>query len=151
MSGIRITEEVTLAADPTPRVSQAGKAWVTFRAAFTPRVRDRQSGEWSDGETTWFNCRAFGDLADHIVQSLTKGTRVLVQGTWVARVYTDNEGKERTSLDLEVEAVGPSLKFATATVVKASSRGSGGGWGAPAGAVSQGAGYGAQEPFGEPF
>jgi len=150
MSGEPIlTVVANLVADPEPRISQAGKAWVSFRVANTPRVKDRQSGEYTDGESLWLGCRAFGDLADHIVQSLTKGTRVIMQGRLTSNSYTDGQGKERTGLNFEVDAIGPELRFATATVVKASSRGSGGGWGAPAGAEPQGAGYGAQGGFDE--
>ena len=92
-----------LVADPEPRVSQAGKSWVTFRIASTPRVRDRQTGDWSDGEPLWLGCRAYGEYADNIVASLTKGMRVIVQGRLTQRSYTDNQGQQRTSLDLEVE------------------------------------------------
>jgi len=120
-----ITVVGNLVADPEPRFSQAGKSWVTFRVASTPRVRDRQSGEYVDGEALWLGCRAFGDLADHITQSLSKGTRVIVQGRLSQRSYTDNQGTERTSLDLDVDAIGPELRFATATVQRAQRGGSG--------------------------
>src|SRR5690606_8008727 len=124
-----ITVVGNLVADPEPRVSQAGKSWVTFRIASTPRVRDRQSGDWTDGEPLFLGCRAFGDYADNIVQSLTKGTRVIVQGRLTQRSYTDNQGQQRTSLDLEVEEVGPSLRFATVAVNRNNSRGQVGGFG----------------------
>lgn len=124
-----ITVVGNLVADPEPRVSQAGKSWVTFRIASTPRVRDRQTGDWSDGEPLWLGCRAFGEYADNIAASLTKGMRVVVQGRLTARSYTDNQGQERTSLDLDVEEVGPSLRFATAQVTRGSARGQVGGFG----------------------
>lgn len=139
-----------LVADPEPRVSQAGKAWVTFRVASTPRVRDRQSGDWSDGESLWLGCRAYGEYADNIAATLSKGMRVIVQGRLTSRSYTDNQGQQRTGLNLEVEAIGPELAFATATVVKASQRGSGGGFGAPTGVGSSEEGFGAQGGFGDP-
>jgi single-strand DNA-binding protein len=139
-----ITVVGNLVADPEPRVSQAGKSWVTFRIASTPRVRDRQSGDWSDGEPLWLGCRAYGEYADNIAATLTKGMRVIVQGRLTSRSYTDNQGQQRTSLDLEVEEVGPSLRFASAQVVQASQRGSGGGFGAQAGVGSSGEGFGAQ-------
>lgn len=136
MSGEPILTVVgNLVADPEPRVSQAGKSWVTFRIASTPRVRDRQSGDWSDGEPLWLGCRAYGEYADNIAASLTKGMRVIVQGRLTQRSYTDNQGQQRTSLDLEVEEVGPSLRFATAQVTRGGDRGQVGGFGAP----SQGA------------
>ncbi|MFA5605819.1 MAG: single-stranded DNA-binding protein [Leucobacter sp.] len=124
-----ITVVGNLVADPEPRVSQAGKSWVTFRIASTPRVRDRQSGEWSDGEPLWLGCRAYGEYADNIAASLTKGMRVIVQGRLTQRSYTDNQGQQRTSLDLEVEEVGPSLRFATAQVTRGQARGQVGGFG----------------------
>lgn len=124
-----ITVVGNLVADPEPRVSQAGKSWVTFRIASTPRVRDRQTGDWSDGEPLWLGCRAYGEYADNIAASLTKGMRVVVQGRLTSRSYTDNQGQQRTSLDLEVEEVGPSLRFATAQVTRGQSRGQGGGFG----------------------
>lgn len=118
-----------LVADPEPRVSQAGKSWVTFRIASTPRVRDKQSGDWADGEALWLGCRAYGEYADNIAASLTKGMRVIVQGRLTQRSYTDNQGAQRTSLDLEVEEVGPSLRFATAQVHRKSAQGQQGGFG----------------------
>ncbi|MFC5337354.1 single-stranded DNA-binding protein [Leucobacter denitrificans] len=124
-----ITVVGNLVADPEPRVSQAGKSWVTFRIASTPRVRDRQSGEWSDGEALWLGCRAYGEYADNIAATLTKGMRVIVQGRLTQRSYTDNQGQQRTSLDLEVEEVGPSLRFATAQVTRGQARGQVGGFG----------------------
>ncbi len=133
-----------LVADPEPRVSQSGKAWVTFRIASTPRVKDRQSGEYVDGEALWLGCRAFGDLADHITRSLSKGVRVIVQGRLSQRSYTDNQGTERTSLDLEVDAIGPELRFATATVQRTQRGGSGGGSTPPASVGSSDPWNGAQ-------
>lgn len=137
-----ITVVGNLVADPEPRVSQAGKSWVTFRIASTPRVRDRQSGDWADGEPLYLGCRAYGEYADNIASSLTKGMRVLVQGRLTQRSYTDNQGQQRTSLDLEVEEIGPSLRWASAQVTRGASRGQGGfaggqpagqpGWGQPA-------------------
>ncbi|MGW9020680.1 single-stranded DNA-binding protein [Leucobacter chromiiresistens] len=124
-----ITVVGNLVADPEPRVSQAGKSWVTFRIASTPRVRDRQSGDWSDGEPLWLGCRAYGEHADNIAASLTKGSRVIVQGRLTQRSYTDNQGQQRTSLDLDVEEIGPSLRFATAQIARNSDRGQAGGFG----------------------
>lgn len=122
-----ITVVGNLVADPEPRVSQAGKPWVTFRIASTPRVRDKQSGDWSDGEPLWLGCRAYGEYASNIAASLSKGQRIIVQGRLTQRSYTDNQGQQRTGLDLEVEEVGPSLRFATAQVARAS-QGQGSQW-----------------------
>jgi len=134
-----ITVVGNLVADPEPRVSQAGKSWCTFRIASTPRVRDRQSGEYTDGEPLWLGCRAYGQYADNIVASLQKGARVVIQGRLTQRSYTDNQGQQRTSLDLEVEEIGPSLRFATAQVARTSDRGQVGGWGQQGQAQGQGA------------
>lgn len=148
-----------LVADPEPRVSQAGKAWVTFRIASTPRNFDKQTNEWKDGEPLWLGCRAFGELADNIVQSLTKGTRVVVQGRLTQRSYTDNQGMQRTSLDMDVEEIGPSLRFATAQVTRGKAQGTVGGfgngasqpnWGAPAAPNPSGAVNGAQNAVQDP-
>lgn len=124
-----ITVVGNLVADPEPRVSQAGKPWVTFRIASTPRTHDKQSNEWKDGEPLWLGCRAYGEYAQNIAASLSKGQRVIVQGRLTQRSYTDNQGQQRTSLDLEVEECGPSLRFATASVQRG---GAGGGGGAAA-------------------
>jgi single-strand DNA-binding protein len=124
-----ITVIGNLVADPELRMSQAGKPWVTFRIASTPRVRDRQTEQWTDGETLWLGCRAFGEQAENIANSLTKGTRVIVQGRLSSRSYTDNQGQQRTSLDLDVDEIGPGLRFATAQVTRAASRGQMGGFG----------------------
>ncbi|MFV0432827.1 MAG: single-stranded DNA-binding protein [Leucobacter sp.] len=118
-----ITVVGNIVADPEPRISNSGKPWVTFRIASTPRVKDRQSGDWSDGEPLWLGCRAYGEYADNIAASLTKGMRVIVQGRLTQRSYTDNQGQQRTSLDLEVEEIGPSLRFATAQVNRTNDRG----------------------------
>lgn len=114
-----ITVVGNLVADPEARVSQAGNAWATFRIASTPRVRDRQSGEWGDGEPLWVGCRVYGEYADNVAQSLAKGMRVIVLGRLTQRTFTDNQGQKRTALDLEVEEVAPSLRFATAQVARA--------------------------------
>lgn len=132
-------------ADPEPRISQAGKSWVTFRIASTPRVRDRQSGDWSDGEALWLGCRLYGEYADNVAATLTKGTRVIVQGRLSQRSYKDNNGQDRTSLDLEVEEIGPSLRFATAQITRGQSRGGGNGGGSGGPATQQ-----AQEAWGAP-
>lgn len=121
-----ITVVGNLVADPEARVSQAGKPWVTFRIASTPRVRDRQSGDWSDGEALWLSCRAYGEEANNIAMSLQKGVRVIAQGKLTQRGWTDKDGNKRTSLELEVDEIGPSLKFATAAVDR-NQRGGGGG------------------------
>ncbi|WP_427870567.1 single-stranded DNA-binding protein [Leucobacter luti] len=150
-----ITIVGNVVADPESRVSQAGKPWVTFRIVSTPRVRDRQSGDWADGEPLWVGCRAYGDYAENIAASITKGMRVIVQGRLTQRSYTDNQGQQRTALDLEVEEVGPSLRFATASVARAGSGPAGGGYAKtgfgsqPEYGQTEGGGYG-QQAWGQP-
>lgn len=113
-------------ADPEPRISQAGKPWASVRVASTPRERDRQSGEWKDGESMFVSIPVYGDMAENVVQSLTKGTRIIACGKLRQRTYTDNQGVERTSLEMyDVEGIGPELKWATATVTR-TQRGQGG-------------------------
>lgn len=136
-----ITVVGNLVANPELRTSQAGKPWVTFRIASTPRVQNRQTNEWEDGEPLWLGCRAFGEAANNIAASLTKGMRVVVQGRLTQRSYQDNQGQQRTSLDLDVEEVGPSLRFATAQVTR-------GGGGARGGAGSAAAMYGPPQTAG---
>lgn len=137
-----ITVVGNLVADPEARVSQGGKPWVTFRIASTPRVRDKQSGDWSDGEALFLGCRAFGEYAENIAASLTKGMRVIMQGRLSQRTYTDNQGQQRTSLDLEVEEVGPSLRWSTASVSRAGS-------GGPVGGGYAKQGHGQQPSYGQ--
>lgn len=132
-------------ADVEPRISQAGKAWCSVRVASTPREKDRQSGEWRDGETMFVSIALFGDYADHAVQSLSKGVRVTATGKLRQRSYTDNQGAERVSVELyDVEAIGPELRWASAQVTRAQQGGSASGFGAQAGVGTPGEGSGAQ-------
>lgn len=137
-----ITIVGSLGADPEPRVSQAGKSWVTFSVASAPRVKNRETDQWEDGETIWFNCRAYGDAAENIAASLAKGNRVIVQGRLTQRSYTDKQGNPRTSLDLEVDEVGPTLRWATASVTR-------GGGNGPAGGGYANQGHGQQPSYGQ--
>ncbi|WP_449278020.1 single-stranded DNA-binding protein [Leucobacter sp. GX24907] len=148
----QITIIGSLGADPEPRVSQAGRSWVTFNVASAPRVKNRETDQWEDGETIWFNCRAYGEYADNIAASLTKGTRVIVQGRLSQRAYTDKQGNPRTSLDLEVDEIGPALRWATASVTRGGNGPAGGGYAKtgngqqPAYGNTQGGGYGQGQP-----
>ncbi|MDO4240970.1 MAG: single-stranded DNA-binding protein [Microbacteriaceae bacterium] len=149
MNEPQITVVGNLASDPDLRTSNSGNPWVTFTVAATPRVRDRQTGNWADGETLWVRCRAFGEYAENIANSLKKGMRVLVEGKLSQSRYTDKDGLERTSLELDVNEVGPSLRFATAQVVRSASRGQVGQFGAPDSGFGQQGGYGAQAAQGQ--
>jgi len=136
-----------LTADPEPRVSKSGKGWATFTVASTPREKNRDTGEWADGEPLFMNCRVFGELADNVVSSLVKGSRVVVHGRFKRRSYTDNNGAQRESLDMDVDEIGASLRFATVTIARNAQRGSGGGFAPPSGVDTSGDGFGAQGDF----
>ncbi|WP_028847055.1 MULTISPECIES: single-stranded DNA-binding protein [Thermocrispum] len=129
-----ITVVGNLTADPELRFTPSGAAVANFTVASTPRVFDRQTGEWKDGEALFLRCNIWRQAAENVAESLTRGTRVLVQGRLKQRSYETKEGEKRTVYELEVDEIGPSLRYATAKVNKVS-RGSGGGGygGAPAG------------------
>jgi single-strand DNA-binding protein len=90
-----------------------------FTVASTPRTFDRQANEWKDGDALFLRSSAWGDLGEHVAASLTKGSRVIVQGRLRQRSYQTKEGEQRTSIELEVDEIGPSLRYATAQVVRA--------------------------------
>jgi single-strand DNA-binding protein len=123
-----ITVVGNLVDDPELRFTPSGAAVANFRIASTPRTFDRQTNEWKDGEALFLSCSVWRQAAENVAESLTKGMRVVVQGRLKQRSYEDREGQRRTIVELEVEEVGPSLKYATAKVTRAS-RGSGGGGG----------------------
>ena len=96
--------------------TNAGKAVVGFSVASTPRQYNRQSGQWEDGQPLFLRCTAWNDLADHCAQSLSKGMRVIVQGRLQQRSYQAQDGSNRTVIELQVDEIGPSLRYATAQV-----------------------------------
>lgn len=108
-----------LTADPELRYTQSGKPVANFTVASTPRTFDRQSNQWTDGDALFLRCSVWGDVAEHAAGSLQKGARVIVQGRLTQRSFKDREGNERTSLELQVDEIGPSLKYATAQLVRA--------------------------------
>lgn len=109
-----------LVADPEVRFTKAGKPVCNFRLASTPRRYDRDTSAWVDGEALFMSCTVWGDAAGNVAESLHRGARVLVTGTVRSKQYETREGERRTSIELEVDEVGPSLKFASATVNKRS-------------------------------
>lgn len=111
--------------EPEMRFTPSGHAVIKFSVAITPRVKNA-AGEWVDGEATWYNCTAWRDLAEHCVETLTKGMRVIVKGRLSLRKYETKDGVKGSSLDLEVDAIGPELRYATAVVTKASKTGGNG-------------------------
>lgn len=120
-----ITVVGNLTADPELRYTQNGLPVCNFTIASTPRSFDRQSNEWKDGDALFLRASAWREFAEHIAGSLTKGMRVVAQGRLRQRSYQDREGNNRTSIELEVDEIGPSLRYATAQVTRAASGGGG--------------------------
>lgn len=114
-----ITVIGNLTADPELRYTQNGLAVVNLTIASTPRVFDRQANDFKDGETLFMRCSAWREAAEHIAGSLTKGTRVVAYGNLKQRSYETKEGEKRSSIELELEEIGPSLRYATASVTRA--------------------------------
>jgi single-strand DNA-binding protein len=123
-----ITVVGNLTADPELRFTPNGAAVANFTVASTPRSFDKNTNEWKDGEALFLRCSVWRQAAENVAESLTKGTAVIVQGRLKQRSYDTKEGEKRTVYELDVDEIGPSLKFATAKVNK-TSRGSGGGFG----------------------
>jgi single-strand DNA-binding protein len=122
-----ITLVGNLVDDPELRFTPSGAAVANFRIASTPRFLDKQTNEWKDGESLFLTCNVWRQAAENCAESLQRGMRVIVQGRLKQRSYETKEGEKRTVYEVEVEEVGPSLKSATAKVVK-TQRGSGGGF-----------------------
>jgi single-strand DNA-binding protein len=120
-----ITVVGNLTADPELRYTQSGLAVANFTIASTPRTFDRQANEWKDGDALFLRASVWREFAEHVAGSLTKGSRVIAQGRLVQKSYQDREGNNRVSVQLEVDEIGPSLRYATAQVTRAAS-GSGG-------------------------
>lgn len=120
-----ITVVGNLTADPELRYTQSGLPVANFTIASTPRTFDRQANEWKDGEALFLRASVWRDFAEHVAGSLTKGMRVVAQGRLKQRSYQDREGNNRTSIELEVDEIGPSLRYATAQVTRAASSGGG--------------------------
>ncbi|HBX82471.1 MAG: single-stranded DNA-binding protein [Propionibacteriaceae bacterium] len=116
-----------LTADPELRFTPSGAPVANFTVASTPRTFDRASSEWKDGDAMFLNCSVWRQAAENVAESLTKGMRVVVQGRLKSRSYETREGEKRTVFEIEVEEVGPSLRYASAKVNRNSGGGSGGG------------------------
>ena len=124
-----ITVVGNLTADPELRYTQNGLPVANFTIASTPRTFDRQANEWKDGEALFLRASVWREFAEHVAGSLTKGSRVIATGRLKQRSYQDREGNNRTSIELEVDEIGPSLRYATAQVTRAAGGGGGGGGG----------------------
>jgi single-strand DNA-binding protein len=123
-----ITVVGNLTADPELRFTPSGAAVANFTVASTPRNFDRNTNEWKDGEALFLNCSVWRQAAENVAESLVKGSRVVVQGNLKARSYETREGEKRTVFEVDVQEVGPSLKYATAKVTKTTRSGGGGGY-----------------------
>jgi len=116
---VSITIVGNLADDPELRYTQGGVAVASVRVGSTPRTFNRQTSDWVDGETVWVRCTAWRELAENVAQTLTKGTRVVVTGRLKpASAYQSASGEARASLELEIDEIGPSLRYATAAVTR---------------------------------
>lgn len=122
-----ITVIGNLTADPELRFTPSGAAVANFTVASTPRIFDRQSSEWKDGEALFLRCNIWREAAENVAESLTRGSRVIVTGRLKQRSFETREGEKRTVFEVEVDEIGPSLRYATAKVNKASRSGGGGG------------------------
>lgn len=150
-----ITVVGNLTADPELRFTQSGAAVASFTVASTPRTFDRQANEWKDGEAMFLRCSIWRDAAENVAESLEKGMRVIVQGRLKQRSFTDREGNNRTTIELDVDEIGPSLRYATAKPQR-QQRGGGGGFGGGnqggggfGGGQQQGGGFGGQPRGGQ--
>jgi single-strand DNA-binding protein len=123
-----ITVVGNLVDDPELRFTPSGAAVANFRIASTPRVMDRQTNEWKDGDALFLSCSVWRQAAENVAESLQKGMRVVVQGRLKQRQYETREGEKRTVVELDVDEVGPSLKYATAKVTRTTRQGGGGGY-----------------------
>jgi len=148
-----ITVVGNLTGDPELRFTPSGAAVANFTIASTPRLFDRASGEWKDGDTLFMRCSVWREAAENVAETLTKGTRVIAQGRLVQRSYETREGEKRSVVELQVDEVGPSLRYASAKVTRTQRSGGGfagqgggqGGYGQPGG---QGGGPVAQGGYG---
>lgn len=129
MSDTTLTIVGNLTADPELRFVPNGAAVANFTVASTPRIYDRQSGEWKDGEALFLRCNLWREAAENLAESLTRGARVIVTGRLKQRSFETREGEKRSVIELEVDEVGPSLRYATAKVTKTSRGGGGSGSG----------------------
>ena len=145
-----ITVVGNLVDDPELRFTPSGAAVANFRIASTPRTFDKQSNEWKDGDSLFLSCSVWRQAAENVAESLQRGMRVVVQGRLKSRTYETREGEKRTVFEIEVEEVGPSLKYATAKVTRTTrSGGNSGGYGGGQQAGGQQSG-GGDDPWATP-
>ena len=136
-----ITVVGNMVADPELRFTPNGVAVANFTVASTPRTFDRQSNQWVDGEALFLRCSVWREVAENVSESLTKGMRVIVHGRLKARTYDDRDGNKRTSWEMDVDEIGPALRFATAKVTRNQRNNGGGNY--------QGGGFGGPQQGGQ--
>jgi single-strand DNA-binding protein len=136
----QITIAGNLVDDPELRFTPSGQPVARFRVASTPRFLDKNTNEWKDGDSLFLTCNVWRQAAENVAESLTRGTRVIVQGRLRQRSYETKEGEKRTVYEVEVDEVGPSLRNASAKVNKIARNGSGGPGGGGGGRSSGGQG-----------
>ena len=152
-----ITVIGNLTADPELRFTASGAAVSNFTVASTPRTLDKNTGEWKDGDALFLRCSLWRQPAENVAESLTRGSRVIVTGRLTQRSYETREGEKRTVIELAVDEIGPSLRYATAQVTKATRPDTGGGrqnpaaaddpWGSAPAPVGAGPGHADEPPF----
>jgi single-strand DNA-binding protein len=146
----QITIVGNLVGDPELRYTPTGQAVATFRVASTPRFRDNTTGEWKDGDSLFLSCNVWRQAAENVAESLQRGMRVIVSGRLRQRSYETREGEKRTVYEIEVDEVGPSLRNASAKVVKSNRSGgnfAGQGGGGGGGGYSGGGSRPAEDPW----
>ena len=148
-----ITVVGNLVQDPELRFTPSGSAVANFTIASTPKIFDRQSNEFKDGETLFLRASVWREAAENVAESLTKGMRVVAQGRLKSRSYDTKEGEKRTVIEFEIDEIGPSLRFANAKVNRTQRSGgqgggqvSGGFGGGQQGQTAGGAGWGGTQP-----
>ncbi len=145
-----ITVVGNLTADPELRFTPSGAAVANFTVASTPRTFDKNSNEWKDGEALFLRCSIWRQAAENVAESLQKGMAVIVQGRLKQRSYDTKEGEKRTVYELDVDEIGPSLKWATAKINR-TQRGGGGGGGNFGGGGGNSGGSGGSAPTDDPW
>ena len=136
---VNVTIIGNLTADPELRFTPSGAAVANFRVASTPRMLDKATNEWKDGDPFYVSCNVWRQYAENVAETLSKGMRVIVTGRLKQRSYETREGEKRTVVELEVDEVGPALRNATAKVNRISREGGGGGYSGGSSASSSGA------------
>lgn len=143
-----ITVVGNLTADPELRFTPSGAAVANFTVASTPRRYNSQTGQWEDGDPLFLRCSIWRDYAEHVAESLTRGTHVIVQGRLKQRSFETRDGEKRTVVEIDVDEIGPALRYATATVTKANRGGGNRSYGNSSGGNSAGGSAPAEDPWG---